>query len=116
MPRTCSDFARHAHSAIETDPGVTHGRVLDVMLQAVTHVSTTYPGFLRSRPEMMPEFRSMLLDRHRTGTVAQSLGAMSMAAQGVRDQLSDDVWMVLADIERRASRACCQSGTIRASS
>ena len=23
-----------------------------------------------------------------------------MAAQGVRDQLSEDVWMVLADIER----------------
>src|SRR4029453_7038992 len=31
---------------------------------------------------------------------AQSLGALSMAAQGVRDQLSEDVWMVLADIER----------------
>ena len=42
----------------------------------------------------------MLLDRHRTGTAAQSLGALSMAAQGVRDQLSEDVWMVLADIER----------------
>jgi len=28
------------------------------------------------------------------------LGALSMAAQGVRDQLSEDVWMVLADIER----------------
>jgi uncharacterized alpha-E superfamily protein len=42
----------------------------------------------------------MLLDRHRTGTAAQSLAALSMAAQGVRDQLSEDVWMVLADIER----------------
>ena len=117
VPRVLSDlywFGRYAERAedllrlllatrtvaIETDPGVTHGRVLDVMLQAVTHVSTTYPGLLSSRAEMMPEFRSMLLDRHRTGTVAQSLGALSMAAQGVRDQLSDDVWMVLADIER----------------
>src|SRR4029077_18995892 len=68
--------------------------------QAVTHVSATYPGFLMSRVEMMPEFRSLLLDRQRTGTVAQSLGALSMAAQGVRDQLSEDVWMVLADMER----------------
>jgi uncharacterized alpha-E superfamily protein len=49
---------------------------------------------------MMPEFRSILLDRQRPGTVAQSLGALSMAAQGVRDQLSEDVWMVLADMER----------------
>jgi uncharacterized circularly permuted ATP-grasp superfamily protein/uncharacterized alpha-E superfamily protein len=86
--------------AIETDLDVTHGHALEVLLQAVTHVSTTYPGFVKPRVEMMPEFRSMLLDRHRTGTVAQSLAALSMAAQGVRDQLSEDVWMVLADIER----------------
>jgi uncharacterized alpha-E superfamily protein len=69
-------------------------------LRAVTHISTTYPGFLNPRVEMMPEFRSILMHRHRTGTVAQSLGALSMAAQGVRDQLSEDVWIVLADIER----------------
>ena len=86
--------------AIEGDLDVTHGRALKVMLQAVTHVSTTYPGFVTPQVEMMSEFRSMLLDRHRTGTAAQSLGALSMAAQGVRDQLSEDVWMVLADIER----------------
>jgi uncharacterized circularly permuted ATP-grasp superfamily protein/uncharacterized alpha-E superfamily protein len=85
--------------ALETDLGVTHG-ALDVLLQAITHASTTYPGFLDPQVEMMSEFRLLLLDRHRTGTVAQSLGALSMAAQGVRDQLSEDVWMVLADIER----------------
>ena len=72
-----------------------------MLLQAVTHVSTTYPGLPASPAwSMMPEFRSLLLDRHRAGTAAQSLGALSLAAQGVRDQLSDDVWMVLADIER----------------
>ena len=86
--------------AIETDLDLSQGRALEVMLQAVTHVSTTYPGFVGSQCEMIPEFRSMLLDRHRMGTVAQSLAALSLAAQGVRDQLSEDVWMVLADIER----------------
>jgi uncharacterized circularly permuted ATP-grasp superfamily protein/uncharacterized alpha-E superfamily protein len=85
--------------ALETDLGVTHG-ALEVLLQAITHVSTTYPGFLNPQAEMMSEFRSLLLDRHRTGTAAQSLAALSMAAQGVRDQLSEDVWMVLADIGR----------------
>jgi uncharacterized circularly permuted ATP-grasp superfamily protein/uncharacterized alpha-E superfamily protein len=117
VPRVLSDlywFGRYAERAedllrlllatrtvaIETDLDVTHGRTLAVLLQAVTHVSTTYPGFFKPRVEMMPEFRSMLLDRHRTGTAAQSLAALSMAAQGVRDQLSEDVWMVLADIER----------------
>jgi len=63
-------------------------------------VSTAYPGFLNDGMPMMPELRSILLDRHRTGTVSQAIGALSMAAQGVRDQLSDDVWMVLAEIER----------------
>ena len=89
--------------AIETDMDLTPGRTLEVLLQAVTRVSTTYPGFLTSGREMMPEFRALLLERHRSGTAAQSLSALSLAAQGVRDQLSDDVWMVLADIERASA-------------
>jgi uncharacterized alpha-E superfamily protein len=89
--------------AIETDMDLTPGRTLEVLLQAVTKVSTTYPGFLTSGREMMPEFRALLLERHRSGTAAQSLSALSLAAQGVRDQLSDDVWMVLADIERASA-------------
>ncbi|HEY5981428.1 MAG TPA: circularly permuted type 2 ATP-grasp protein [Microlunatus sp.] len=89
--------------AIETDMDVTPGRALQVLLQAVTRVSTTYPGFLTAGREMMPELRALLLERHRSGTAAQSLSALSLAAQGVRDQLSDDVWMVLADIERASA-------------
>src|SRR4029453_6230042 len=34
------------------------------------------------------------------GSVSQSIGSLSVAAQGVRDQLSEDVWMVLAEVER----------------
>jgi uncharacterized alpha-E superfamily protein len=49
---------------------------------------------------MPAELRSLLLDRTRLGSVAQSLSGLSMAAHGVRDQLSADVWMVLAEIER----------------
>jgi uncharacterized circularly permuted ATP-grasp superfamily protein/uncharacterized alpha-E superfamily protein len=117
VPRVLSDlywFGRYAEraedllrlvlatrtAALESDLDVTHGRALEVLLQAVTHVSTTYPGFLDRGVELMPEFRSMVLDRHRMGAVAQSLSALSVAAQGVRDQLSEDVWMVLADIDR----------------
>ena len=48
----------------------------------------------------MPELRSLMLDRRRPGSVAQSLQALTTNAQGVRDQLSEDVWMVLADVER----------------
>ena len=118
VPRVLSDlywFGRYAERAedllrlllatrtvaIETDLDVTSGRALEVLLQAVTHVITTYPGFLRQRVEMMPEFRSTAAgspsDRYRR---AVSGVALWMVAQGVRDQLSEDVWMVLADIER----------------
>jgi uncharacterized circularly permuted ATP-grasp superfamily protein/uncharacterized alpha-E superfamily protein len=117
VPRVLSDlfwFGRYAERAedllrlvlatrtvaIETDLDISRGRALGILLQAVTHVSTTYPGFLNDGVPMMPELRSILLDRHRAGTVSQAIGALSMAAQGVRDQLSDDVWMVLAEIER----------------
>jgi uncharacterized circularly permuted ATP-grasp superfamily protein/uncharacterized alpha-E superfamily protein len=117
VPRVLSDlfwFGRYAERAedllrlilaartvaIETDVDTTQGRALEVLLQAVTHVSTTYPGFLETGVEMMPELRSVVLDRHRAGSVSQSIGALSMAAQGVRDQLSQDVWMVLAEVER----------------
>ena len=63
MPRVLSDlfwFGRYAERAedllrltlatrtvaIETDMDLTPGRTLEVLLQAVTTVSTTYPGFL----------------------------------------------------------------------
>jgi uncharacterized circularly permuted ATP-grasp superfamily protein/uncharacterized alpha-E superfamily protein len=117
VPRVLSDlfwFGRYAERAedllrlilatrtvaIETDFDADPNRPLRTLLEAVTHVSTAYPGFLGTDVEMMPEFRAMLLDRHRAGTAAQSIGALSLAAQGVRDQLSEDVWIVLADMER----------------
>ncbi len=117
VPRVLSDlfwFGRYAERAedllrlilatrsvsLETDLDITQGRALSVLLQAITHVSTAYPGFLDQTVTMMPELRAMLLERHRTGTAAQAIGSLSRAAQGVRDQLSEDVWMVLADIDR----------------
>ena len=117
VPRVLSDlfwFGRYAERAedllrlilatrtvaIETGFDVRPGGPLPDLLEAITHVSTTYPGFVRTGVAIMPEFRALLLDRQRPGAVAQSLGALSQAAAGVRDQLSDDVWMVLADIER----------------
>ena len=117
VPRVLSDmfwFGRYAERAedllrlilatrtvaIETDRDTTQGQALEVLLQAVTHVSATYPGFLASDAAMIPELRSMVLDRHRAGTVSQSIGSLSLAAQGVRDQLSEDVWMVLAEVDR----------------
>ena len=120
VPRVLSDlfwFGRYAERAedllrlvlatrtvaIETNSDVTPGRPLPELLRALTDVSTTYPGFTDNetiRAALMPEFRALLLDRQRFGTVSQSIAALSSSAQGVRDQLSNDVWMVLAEIDR----------------
>lgn len=122
VPRVLSDlfwFGRHAERAedllrlmlatqrVAMDADFSSrdsASALQVLLQAVTEVSTTYPGFSGGYPVVLTELRAMVLDRQRLGTVGQSLSALTMAAQGVRDQLSDDVWMVLAGIERATGK------------
>ncbi|GAA2098822.1 circularly permuted type 2 ATP-grasp protein [Microlunatus panaciterrae] len=117
VPRVLSDlfwFGRYAERAedllrlilatrqvaVETDGDRTTGQPLDALLRAVTHVSAAYPGYTEQTDAWLTELRSMVLDRRRTGTVAQSVAALTNAAQGVRDQLSQDVWMVLAGVDR----------------
>ncbi|MFD0454501.1 alpha-E domain-containing protein [Rhodococcus aetherivorans] len=46
------------------------------------------------------EFRSMTVDPKRLGSLAQSFAGLDQAARAVRDQLSNDTWAVLADVQR----------------
>lgn len=46
------------------------------------------------------EFRSLLLDTHRTGSAAHSLHRLRGAFEGVRDQLSGDTWRIFSNIDR----------------
>jgi uncharacterized alpha-E superfamily protein len=48
------------------------------------------------------DLRSMLLDVQRLGSVAQSIDALRDVAQGVRDQLSPDVWRAFSAFDRAA--------------
>jgi uncharacterized circularly permuted ATP-grasp superfamily protein/uncharacterized alpha-E superfamily protein len=43
---------------------------------------------------------SLTTDRHRPGSLAQSVERLGLAARAVRDQMSNDTWMVLAAVER----------------
>ena len=47
---------------------------------------------------------SVTADRHRSGSLAQSVERLGLAARSVRDQMSNDVWMVLAAVERAVLR------------
>ncbi|GAA1706652.1 circularly permuted type 2 ATP-grasp protein [Microbacterium sediminicola] len=49
------------------------------------------------------DFRSILLDAGRSGSVAHSLARLRATLEGVRDQLSTDTWRVFAATDRAAS-------------
>lgn len=71
-----------------------------VLLEAVTEATTTYPGFLdldlQDREEVRTELESLLTDRARPGSLAQSYTALAHTTRTLRDLISDDVWPVIA--------------------
>ena len=49
-------------------------------------------------------FWSLTADRLSTGSLAQSVEGLGLAARAVRDQMSNDTWMVLGAVERTLAR------------
>jgi uncharacterized alpha-E superfamily protein len=93
-----NDFGRGSNNPAGTE-------CLDALLVALTRVSTTYPGFVgdgaAARVEdPATELTSLVLDSGRSGTLSHSVRAMLDAAYAVRDQLSNDTWLVVAELER----------------
>jgi uncharacterized circularly permuted ATP-grasp superfamily protein/uncharacterized alpha-E superfamily protein len=82
---------------------------LRALLVALTHVTTTYPGFVGDGAgERLAapgsELRALEIDEHRPGTLAHSLRRMLDAAHAVRDQLSGDTWIVIGSLDRSIPR------------
>lgn len=84
-----------------------------VLLAAVSAVTGTRPagrgpdgptadarGVRAPSPDPLRRLRDLLLDSADAGSVAQSLAGLRTAARAVRDQLSDDTWIVLAGMDR----------------
>jgi uncharacterized circularly permuted ATP-grasp superfamily protein/uncharacterized alpha-E superfamily protein len=91
-----NDFQRGAN------PGGTE--CLQVLLTALTRVSSTYPGFVGegasdrlSSPGA--ELFNLVVDEDRPGTLGHAVRHLLGAAQAVRDQLGADIWMALGTIE-----------------
>jgi len=79
---------------VQADPG------MPPLLRAVTHLTTTYPGFCGegavkrlAAPEA--ELLDVLCNVQRPGGLQFTLNALTLAARSVRDRLSDDGWRVL---------------------
>jgi uncharacterized alpha-E superfamily protein len=79
-----------------------------VLLSALGLITGTDTGIDADHPEMIAVAPSTLwsltVDRHRPGSLAQSVEGLGLSARAVRDQLSTDTWSVLAAVERAASR------------
>jgi uncharacterized alpha-E superfamily protein len=78
---------------------------LQVLLTALTRVSSTYPGFVgeEGRGRLAApgaELFSLVVDDRRPGTLAHAVRLLLGAAQAVRDQLSTDTWMVVGALDR----------------
>jgi uncharacterized alpha-E superfamily protein len=75
-----------------------------VLLAALGHITGTDTGAGGDYAEMVATAQttlwSLTADRHRAGSLAQSVERLGLAARAVRDQMSNDTWMVLASVER----------------
>jgi uncharacterized alpha-E superfamily protein len=75
-----------------------------VLLGAIGSITGTDTGASDDDHEAIAVAPSTLwaltADRRRPGSLAQSVERLGLAARGVRDQMSNDTWMVLAAVER----------------
>ena len=93
--------ARERDQDYRSMPWLEGSESLPILLEAVTKVSGTHPGFFDSkiRADAIAEMRSLMLSPERLGSLAQSVDRMQQAARAVRDQLSNDTWVVLNRID-----------------
>jgi uncharacterized circularly permuted ATP-grasp superfamily protein/uncharacterized alpha-E superfamily protein len=76
---------------------------LSALLQALTHATATYPGFVEAPNATRPvdasaELLSLITMPHRHGSIAYTLRAMVQAANSVRNLLSGDTLRLINDI------------------
>jgi uncharacterized alpha-E superfamily protein len=75
-----------------------------VLMAALGRITGTDTGADNDHAEMIAIVPSTLwsltVDPNRPGSLVQSVDALGLAARAVRDQLSNDTWMVLAGVER----------------
>ncbi|BBX74014.1 hypothetical protein MSHI_19200 [Mycobacterium shinjukuense] len=88
---------RHAQDTEESE-------CVPVLMAALGQITGTDTGAAHDHAEMIAVAPSMLwamtVDPDRPGSLAQSVEGLALAARAVRDQLSNDTWMVLAGVER----------------
>lgn len=85
-------------------PGTTGHAAMVAVLRAVTDITATGPGFVGDGGEdrleaPLPHLRELVTDPTLVGSVAYSARRAVTAAQAVREQLSQDTWLVVSRLE-----------------
>jgi uncharacterized circularly permuted ATP-grasp superfamily protein/uncharacterized alpha-E superfamily protein len=79
-----------------------------VLMAALGRITGTDTGAGTDHAEMIAiapsTLWSLTLDPDRPGSLVQSVDGLALAARAVRDQLSNDTWMVLAGVERAVAQ------------
>lgn len=75
---------------------------LRLLLETLTNVTTTFPGFTEPGRLAEPgeELFDLIVDEDRAGTLAHGVRHLLDAAYAVRDQLSNDTWLVIGNLDR----------------
>jgi uncharacterized circularly permuted ATP-grasp superfamily protein/uncharacterized alpha-E superfamily protein len=71
---------------------------LPELLSTLTHVTTTYPGFIGDVQKIAhpdAEILALIFDRRRPGTVQHSLDALCRSGRSSRDRLSDEMYRLV---------------------
>lgn len=72
------------------------------LLQTLTVMTGTYPGFLADNPpDPEPELRALAFDETRPGSLAHSLRSQLQASYAVRDLWSSDTWRIMDELEEQ---------------
>ncbi|PLX89505.1 MAG: hypothetical protein C0614_01840 [Desulfuromonas sp.] len=77
---------------------------LNNLLRALTHLTSTYPGFVGEGAELLlkkpqAELRSLQMDKERAGSLAAVLVALSQTAMTVRDHWPTEMWRLIDGIQ-----------------
>ena len=95
---------RERHHEYRHRRGLTASECVPVLLTALGRITGADTGAGGDDDEQVATTLTTLwaltADRHQSGSLAQSIERLGLAARAVRDQMSQDTWMVLAAVER----------------
>lgn len=96
--------SRERYHEFRNRPDAAGYECLPVLLGALRRVTEEGAAADGADADLVPDaprtMRSLTVDRTRPGSLAQSVERLGQAARAVRDQMSNDTWMVLGAVER----------------